>query len=73
MAVLSSLRASSCVLPKAEQPSKQGYESDIANRLARWRDAQRRALGITDSETLPALPETKIKRIKHLHKPSSGK
>jgi len=25
MAVLGSLRASSCVLPKAEQPSEQGY------------------------------------------------
>jgi len=55
------------------EPSEQGYETEVPDRLARWREAQRRALGITESEILPALPETRIKRIKHLHKPSAGK
>jgi putative ATPase len=52
------------------QPTTQGYEEQVLNRLARWREAQRDALGITESETLPGLSEETIKDIKSRHKPS---
>ncbi len=50
------------------RPSDQGYEAEVAERLARWRAAQRKALGITEHETLPELSEDKIKEIKGKHK-----
>ncbi|HEY5776709.1 MAG TPA: AAA family ATPase [Xanthomonadales bacterium] len=49
-------------------PSNQGYEAEIADRLERWRLAQRKALGITNTETLPDLTEDEIKIIKGKHK-----
>lgn len=49
-------------------PSSQGYEQSVAQRLERWRAAQRAALGITETETLPELPEEEIKDIKSKHK-----
>lgn len=49
-------------------PSNQGYEVDIADRLERWRLAQRKALGIKETETLPELTEDEIKTIKGKHK-----
>ena len=52
------------------QPSDQGYESQVGERLASWRAAQRAALGITKDETLPDLPEAEIKEIKSKHKAS---
>jgi putative ATPase len=52
------------------QPTTQGYEEQVLNRLVRWREAQRDALGITESETLPGLSEETIKDIKSRHKPS---
>jgi len=52
------------------QPSQQGYESAVSDRLARWREAQRQALGITRDETIPDLTEGEIKDIKGRHKPS---
>jgi len=52
------------------QPSRQGYESTVSDRLARWREAQRLALGITRDETIPDLTEGEIKDIKGRHKPS---
>jgi putative ATPase len=52
------------------QPSSQGYEAQVTERLARWREAQRQALGITRSETLPDLAEETIKGIKSKHKAS---
>ncbi len=52
------------------QPSTQGYESQVVERLARWREAQRQALGITEVENIPDLPEQTIQEIKHKHKPS---
>jgi putative ATPase len=52
------------------QPSSQGYEAQVVERLARWREAQRRALGITHSEVLPDLAEETIKGIKSKHKAS---
>ncbi|HEX7973508.1 MAG TPA: AAA family ATPase [Anaerolineales bacterium] len=51
------------------QPSSQGYEAQVTERLARWRDAQRRALGITQTENIPDLAQEQINEIKHKHKP----
>ena len=42
----------------------------LCDRLARWREAQRLALGITRDETIPDLTESEIKDIKGRHKPS---
>ncbi len=53
------------------QPSTQGYEAQAADRLARWREAQRRALGITRSDTPPDLSEAEIREIKQKHKPNT--
>jgi len=49
-------------------PSSQGYEAQAAERLARWRDAQRKALGITRDETLPELSQEQINELKARHK-----
>jgi putative ATPase len=46
-------------------PSEQGYEAQVKDRLARWRAAQEKALGIEQTETLPDLSEEGIKEIKH--------
>ncbi|HZD57992.1 MAG TPA: AAA family ATPase [Anaerolineales bacterium] len=60
-------------LPKAllgtyfYQPSTQGYEEQVVDRLARWREAQRRALGITQTEDVPELSQVEIDEIKHKH------
>ncbi len=50
------------------QPSEQGYEAAIVERLQRWRAAQRQALGITRDETLPDLTQAQIEAIKSKHK-----
>ena len=52
------------------RPSEQGYEAEIVERLERWRKAQRKALGIETSETLPELSEDEIQEIKGKHKAS---
>ncbi len=44
-------------------PSDQGYERIVAERLARWREAQRRALGVEGREA-PALSHEEIERMK---------
>ncbi len=49
-------------------PTDQGYESQVVDRLERWRDAQRKAIGITDTETLPELSEDTVQEIKRKHK-----
>ena len=51
-------------------PSSQGYENQVEERLERWRDAQRRAFGITKTKEVPDLPQDAIDEIKHRHKPS---
>jgi putative ATPase len=51
-------------------PSSQGYESEVAERLKRWRQAQRKALGITKTEEIPDLTQETILEIKHKHKPT---
>lgn len=52
------------------RPSDQGYEAQVVERLARWREAQRHALRITQTEEVPDLPQETIQEIKHRHKPS---
>ncbi len=54
------------------QPSEQGHEREIKKRLARWREAQRLALGIENTENVPDLSQDTIQEIKHKHKPSSS-
>ena len=50
------------------KPSTQGYETEAGERLQRWREAQRRALGVTRDETLPELSKEQIDEIKSKHK-----
>jgi putative ATPase len=54
------------------QPSRIGYEADVADRLARWREAQRKALNITETHDLPELSEAEINELKSRHKASGG-
>jgi putative ATPase len=49
-------------------PSEVGYEVVVRERLDRWREAQRRALGIEKTETIPDLSEDEIRDIKGKHK-----
>ena len=44
-------------------PSQEGYEKAVAERLARWREAQRRALGVEGREA-PTLSHDQIERMK---------
>jgi putative ATPase len=48
-------------------PSDQGYEAEVQARLARWREAQRRALDIEETHELPDLPEQTITTLKRQH------
>ncbi len=50
------------------EPSDQGYEVQVVDRLEQWRDAQRRALGITETEVLPELDQDTIQDLKTKHK-----
>ncbi|MBS3752015.1 MAG: AAA family ATPase [Anaerolineales bacterium] len=50
------------------QPSEQGYEQEVKDRLQRWRKAQQEALGIEETEDVPDLSEEDIKSIKGRHK-----
>jgi putative ATPase len=54
------------------KPSDQGYETLVNERLERWREAQRLALGISHTKEIPELSQELIQDIKHRHK-SSGK
>lgn len=44
-------------------PSNQGYEQAVSDRLARWREAQRRALGVT-GRMGPQLSQAEVERMK---------
>jgi putative ATPase len=48
-------------------PSDQGYEAQIADRLERWRAAQRQALGIESTVAVPDLSLDQIEAIKRHH------
>ncbi len=52
-------------------PSEEGHERQIQARLDRWREAQRLALQLPATETLPDLPEAEIQAIKRLHSRSA--
>jgi putative ATPase len=45
-------------------PSQEGYESQVTARLEMWREAQRKALGITKVENIPAMSEEQIQEMK---------
>jgi len=45
-------------------PSQEGYESQVTARLEMWREAQRKALGITKVENIPAMTEEQIQEMK---------
>src|SRR5512136_2060973 len=49
-------------------PSNQGYEADVASRLERWRQAQRKALGISKTEEIPELTQETVLELKRKHK-----
>jgi putative ATPase len=51
-------------------PSEEGYEAEVGERLERWREAQRKALGIEEGETIPDLSEDAISELKRRHRPS---
>lgn len=46
------------------KPSDEGYESQVATRLEMWREAQRKALGITDVKNIPDMSEEQIMEMK---------
>jgi putative ATPase len=46
------------------QPSQEGYESQVTARLEMWREAQRRVLGITKVDNIPAMSEEQIQEMK---------
>ena len=46
------------------QPSDQGYEAEVEQRLSRWRTAQRHALGIEQTHQYQILSEEEIIRLK---------
>lgn len=50
------------------QPSGLGYEQKVADRLTRWREAQRKALGIVSTQDLPDLSEQQVQDMKHRHR-----
>lgn len=41
-------------------PSEEGYEAQVKDRLARWRAAQEKALGLEQTEELPELSEAEM-------------
>jgi putative ATPase len=53
------------------RPSDQGYEQQVEERLERWREAQRKALGIERTTQLPDLSEDEITDIKRHHRRDS--
>jgi hypothetical protein len=46
------------------KPSNVGNEAFVSDRLSRWREAQRRALGITRFEEIPDLNQDQIDEMK---------
>jgi len=45
-------------------PSQEGYEAQVTARLEMWREAQRKALGISKVENIPAMSEEQIQEMK---------
>jgi putative ATPase len=44
--------------------SEQGHEAQVKDRLARWRAAQEKALGLERTETMPELSEAEVLEVK---------
>jgi putative ATPase len=55
------------------QPSNQGYEVEVTRQLEKWREAQRKALGIEKVEEISDLEEKRIKEIKRRHNPTGNR
>ena len=53
-----------CWAPISISPSQVGYEAQVKDRLARWRAAQEKALGIEQTEELPELSEAEVLDVK---------
>jgi putative ATPase len=49
-------------------PTEQGYEATVRDRLERWRQAQREVLGIEETFQSPELSEAEVDKIKRYHK-----
>jgi putative ATPase len=49
-------------------PSEQGYEAQVVDRLRRWREAQKQVLGIEKTRTMPELSMEEVNVIKGKHK-----
>lgn len=54
------------------QPSDQGYEGQVRERLERWREAQRRALALETRRPTEALSTREIEALKRRHAPRGG-
>jgi len=54
------------------RPSDQGYESQIQERLAGWRRAQREALEITETQDVPELSESQVTELRRRQAPRSS-
>jgi putative ATPase len=55
-------------------PSDQGYEAEVRERLARWRQAQREALGITQVQAAAELSPDEVLELKRHHtRPGSAR
>jgi hypothetical protein len=46
------------------KPSEEGYEAQVKERLARWRAAQEKALGLDETKTLAGLSPAEVLSIK---------
>jgi hypothetical protein len=53
-------------------PSAEGYEAQVQERLARWRAAQVQALGLTQTESVPALNPAEVETLKRRQPGRSG-
>ncbi len=53
-------------------PSDQGYEQQVQERLEKWRQAQRKALGIETTQTAPDLKQDELLETKRRHDTSSN-
>jgi putative ATPase len=53
-------------------PSDEGYERQVKDRLEQWREAQRKALGVTRQDYLPDLSEAEIQALKRQQPSRSG-
>ena len=49
------------------EPSDQGYEAQVRERLERWREAQRLALEIEETRSVPELTQRQVDEIKRHH------